>query len=474
MNWPLLVGALMAVTLSSLGRLGGVRIDADAGFCESGDQWAVTSHSAIVVRPDGSSTLRVAAGNLSSLPETCRRELGGLLPGPYRVLVTPPRSVLPPFSFSFEVRARQWTQVELRQPPVVVRGRITANGVPVPGITPNFVPVQQTSVQIPARRPQPMSFAESWTDDDGRYATVLWAPGTYTQSFRLHGQELPVASREIALGVGNNVNDVDVGVGALRIWFTERGATLQNELTVRLTLHTLPQRPFERTVRASSGPVEVGMLAPGPYVVRATAEKRTDDGRVISLVSAREPEITLAAHQSIDATIDLVSREGWLEVVHADGRPIEGASVVMYPGAASLRTDEGGRVSLATLPVGARVPIRTRTWGMTCHVVTDDLLQRVTISDASESVIVRLPYGPATVRPIGPDTARLREQLAGSNVTGLAGASCPLPFEAFSVAEARVPGAVELTLMLPDGWYTLTLRDGRTFPFRAPGLVVIK
>jgi hypothetical protein len=473
MNWALF-SVTVALALSSLGRLGGVRIDADAGFCESGDQWSVTGHAAWSERPDGSRTLRVASGKLSSLPETCRREVGGLMPGPYLVLVTPPSAVLPPYSFSFEVRAGQWTHVTLRQPPVIVRGRVTANGVPVPGVVVGLVGSPSAGSPIATPRQLPSTFVDVATDNEGRYARVLWAPGTYTQSFKLAGQELAGAQRDITLGAGINNHDIEVGAGALRIWFTERGATLQHEITVRLTLQTLPQRPFERTVRASSGPVDVGMLAPGSYVVRATAEKRSDDGRVIPLVSAREPEITLTQNQSADVTIDLVSREGWLQVFNPDGQPIEGAAVVMYPGAASLRTDAEGRVSLATLPVGARVPIRTRTWGMMCHVVTDDLLQRVTIGEASESVILRLPYGPATVRPAGPDTVRLRQELAGSNVAGLTGASCPLPFEAFSVAEARVPGAVEFTVMLPDGWYTLTLRDGRTFQFRAPGRIEIK
>lgn len=474
MTWTLTVGVTMAMALSSLGRLGGVRIDADAGFCEPGDEWTVTSHSAMVVRPDGTTTLRVAAGKLSSLPATCAREIGGLMPGPYRVLVTPPRAVLPPYSFSFEVRARQWAQVVLSQPPVIVRGRVTTNGVPVPGVVVGFVPSPRTGTPPATPRQLPSTFVDVPTDDEGRYAKVLWAPGTYAQSFRLNGQELASPPPEMTFGPGINMHDVEVGAGALRIWFTERGATLQEEITVRLTLHALPVKPFERVIRAGSTAVDVGMLSPDNYIVRATAEKRSEDGRVISLVSAREVEVKVSPNLPTDVSIDLVSREEWLEVLDPDGRPIEGASVVSYPGATSLRTNEEGHVSLATLPVGARVPIRTRTWGMMCHVVTDGLLQRVTISEASESVILRLPFGPATVRPTGPDTVHIRQELAGSNVAGLAGASCPLPFEAFSVAEARVPGAVEFTLMLPGGSYTLTLRDGRTFAFRAPGVIEIK
>jgi hypothetical protein len=474
MTWTLAAVMTVAMAMSAPGRVGGLRIDAEPGLCEPGDPWTLTGHIATIVRPDGSTTTRGSTGKFSTLPPTCQRELGGLMPGPYRVLVTPPGAQLPPYSFSFEVRPRQWTDISLRLPPVVVRGRVTSNGVPVPGVAVGLSPLPGTSVAMANPRQLPSAFVSMPTDTDneGRYAKVVWTPGTYIQSFKLDGQELGVAQREVALGAGLNTNDVEVGAGGLRVWFTERGATLQDEVTVRLTMQALPQKPFNRVVRAGATAVEVGMLAPGNYIVRATAERRSEDGRVVSLVSAREAEVRVSANLPTDVSIDLVSREGWLEVFDTDGRPIEGASVVSYPGAASLRTDEAGRVSLSTLPVGARIPIRTRTWGMTCHVVTDDLQQRVTIADASELVVVRIPQGPAGVRPMA--TTIARQEVAGSTVTGLAGAACPLPFEAFSVAEARVPGAVELSLMLPPGAYTLTLRDGRTFNFRAPSVVEIK
>jgi len=471
MTWTVTVGLTIAMALSSLGRLGGVRFNAEAGLCEPGDASRSMSVGRItVVAEDG--TVTRARG--LPFPATCQREVGGLAPGRYLVLVTPPRSVLPPYSVSFEVRASEWTEVPLLLPPVTVRGRVTSNGMPVAGVTPSFsrAPGIVALSWTPER--QPSAFQAVPSDEDGRYAVALWAPGTYAQSLRLEGQELFVAGREVALGLGANLHDIEVGAGALRVFFTERGAALTDAIPVRVTLHSLPQRPFVRTVSASSGPVDVATLAPGTYVVRATAERRTDAGGVITLVSARAVDVTVTAHQTIDVMVDLVSREGWLEVVDSAGRPLEGAAVVTYPGAASLRTDETGRVSLGTLPVGARVPIRTRTWGMTCHVVTDDLVQRVAIADATETVIVRIPHQPAGAHPTGEQAGRLRQVAVGASVTGLAGATCPLPFEAFSVAEGRVLGAVELTLMLPDGWYTLTLRDGRTFPFQAPGVIQIK
>lgn len=468
MSWTLTIGVTVAMALASLGRLGGVRFDADPGLCEPGDLLeSVSTGSITAVDEEG----RVARARGLPLPATCLREIGGLAPGLYVVRVTPPHAFLPPYSVFFQLRAGKWTSVSLRMPPVVVRGRITSNGQIVSGVVPAFVPVSgpDTIRQIV---PSEGVFGTVASDEQGQYATVLWSPGDYTQSFRLEGQELSIAQRQVRFGSGVNTNDVDVGAGGLRIWFTERGATLQEEITVRLTLQTLPQKPFNRVARAGPAAVDIGMLGPGTYVVRATAERRTADGGVVSLVSAREVEVTVSANQATDVSIDLDSREGWLEVFDPDGRPIEGAAVVSYPGATSLRTGEDGRVSLATFPVGARVPIRTRTWGMTCHVVTEVLQQRVTIADAAESVVLRVPQGPANERPLAATAAR--QQLAGSFITGLAGASCPLPYEAFSIAEARTLGAVEFTLMLPAGSYKLTLRDGRTFDLRAPGLIQIR
>jgi hypothetical protein len=470
-NWPVLVGALLAVTLSSLGRLGGVRFDAETGLCEPGDaSQFIGIGRTMVVGEDGKVT---RAGGLP-FPATCQLEVGGLAPGRYVVQVTPPRLVLPPYSVSFDVRAGQWTDVPLTLPPVIVRGRVTSNGMPVTGAVPNFSPSSGTTTLQWTPGRQPSAFPLVRSDDDGRYAVALWAPGTYTQSFSLEGQQLPLTASEVTLGLGVNVHDIEVGAGALRVFFTERGVSLIDPLTVRVTLHSLPQRPFVRTVRASSGPVDVATLAPGTYVVRATAERRSAEGGVISLVSAQQVDVTVSAQQSTDVTIDLVSREGWLEVVDASGRPLDGAAVVTYPGATSLRTDERGRVSLATLPIGARVPIRSRTWGVTCHVVTNAFLQRVTIADAAEEVVISVPHKLAGARPTGPEARQLRQVTAGASVSGLAGATCPLPIEAFSIAEGRAAGAVELTLMLPDGWYTLTLRDGRTFQFQAPGRIEIK
>lgn len=468
MSWTLTIGVMVAMALASLGRLGGVRFDADPGLCEPGDLLeAVSTGKVTSVGEDG--TVIRARG--LPLPATCHREIGGLAPGVYIVRVTPSHTDLPPYSVPFQLRAGRWTNVPMRMPPVVVRGRITSNGQPIAGVTHGFAPTSGTGT-TGQKLPAEILFSGVPSDEQGQYATVLWSPGDYTQSFRLEGQELSIAQRQVRFGSGVNTNDVDVGAGGLRIWFTERGATLQEEITVRITLQTLPQKPFNRVARAGPTAVDIGMLGPGTYVVRATAERRTAEGGVVSLVSAREVEVKVSANQATDVSIDLDSREGWLEVFDPDGRPIEGAAVVSYPGATSLRTGEDGRVSLATLPVGARVPIRTRTWGMTCHVVTEALQQRVTIADASESILLRVPQGPANERPLTATAAR--QELAGSFITGLAGASCPLPYEAFSIAEARTLGAVEFTLMLPAGSYKLTLRDGRTFDFRAPGLIQIR
>jgi len=455
--------------------LGGLRFDADVGMCEPTDSWTLTGLGRITVMTGGR-TVRSTAGVPPPHLTHCQRELGGLHPGSYRVVVTPPGDQLPPYDLTWTIQAGEWTQMRLVHPPVVVRGRVTSNGAPVPGVDVDFMPTGDTSSQRWPRGIEPSAFQVVPTGEDGRYARVLSVPGTYKQVVRRVAQgPFSDVVDVVNLAPGVNVHDIEVAAGTIRVWLTEHGMTPTRDLLVTLTLQALPGKPIIRVVTNPAEATEIGLLAPGTYVVRATAESRQQGGPVVTLAGSREHEVVVSGHQAVDVNIDLVPRDGWLKVVSDDGTPVEGAYVLTYPGATALRTDAEGQVSLGTVPVGTRLPVRTRTWGVTCHVVTTDLLQRVAVADATEAVVLRFPHGPADVRPQGREPVTLaRSLVAGATVVGITGATCPLPMEALSIAEGRIDGAIDLSIMLPRGDYTLALRDGRQLALRAPGTVVIK
>lgn len=448
--------ALVDVPLDGLG---GVRFDADPGMCEPWHEWSITS---VAIRwPQDEPPARRLDVPLPS-SRTCLRELGGLAPGTYRVTVVPPPHDLPMFSAIVRVEAGVWTVHRMALPPVIVRGRVTSNGEPLTGVQVTFIPTPAT-LQAWRSPPPQMSFSGAMSDTGGRYAAALNEPGAYRQVLRPIGQDpLPERPGEVAVGPGVNLHDIEVGGATLRVWFTEHGTPLAPDRAVTLTMQSLPERPFTPPVRSSEGPVTVRLITPGRYTVSATAQYVDADGRPVTLVSERQTSLTIASMTTSDLTVNLIRRDAtWLEVRHADGTLGEGAYVVPLPGAPSLRAGEDGRVSLETVPVGTPLTIRTRAWGVTCHAVTLDPLQRIVVPDASEMLVLTWSRNG--------DVQMARAALGGAVLAGIPGATCAVPFEGLSVGESRVTGRVELRAQLPPGAYTLTLRDGRTLTMVAPG-----
>jgi hypothetical protein len=61
----------------------------------------------------------------------------------------------------------------------------------------------------------------------------------------------------------------------------------------------------------------------------------------------------VAANATADLVIELVERNGWLEVVDRAGQPVEGAYVLPFVRSTGLRTVEDGRVSSGLWPRAA-------------------------------------------------------------------------------------------------------------------------
>jgi hypothetical protein len=461
-------GSSVTITIP-LSHLGGVRFIADSGMCEPGDEWEFLNGAA-----------SRAAEPLKQWPRptatTCQREVGGLAPSPYIVQVNPPRDRLPPYGLMFQVKAGEWTTLQVVHPPVVVRGRVTAHGTPVPDIWADFraaagEPTIRWSASI-----QPSAFMVQPTDSQGRYAVALRQPGAYRQMVTDQGlalDALPGMAEEVTFGPGVNVHNIELGGSRLRVWFTTRGLPMRRDVPVTLTLQS-PRNSFTRVVANPSEPFELSLFATGTYMVSASAQGQDADGTPVALASSRFHEVTVSPTLSPDVTIDLVPRDGHLDVVHQTGAPIEGAAVRPFARATGLTTDANGRVSLSTVPVGTRLSIVTRTWGVTCHTVTDEPVQRAVVAESSATTIVAFPHGEIGVRPPAESGASYRTMLNGATFLDVAGATCPVPFDALPVATGRVPGAVEFTIMLPPGLYTLMLRDGRVFSVSAPGRVEIR
>jgi hypothetical protein len=461
----------------AFGDHGGFRFDADPGLCEPDYPWKVRMTH--VVR-DGRPAIRVGVVDGSpTLPVSsyCLRDIGGLAPGTYQIQVQPSALRLPPYTVSVRVAAGQWTTMRLVNPPVVVTGRVTSNGRPLAGVEPRFarqVPTG-TVIRLPGQpisvgttHPlflststgyEPSSWVRTETDIDGRYVAVLREPGEYQPAAGMQSQS-GLADSPVTFFLGRNTHDFDVGGRLLRVTVISPTLPVPNSVPVTLQLKTSLEQPITRSISAAA-PEEVELLKSGTYLVSAHTEFADSAGRMITLTSSRPHEVKVAANATADLVIELVERNGWLEVVNRAGQPVEGAYVLPFVRSTGLRTDQDGRVSLATIPVGARVPIRSRTWAVTCHVITDARQQRVVVDEALADLVVVVPEG----EPGSP---------AGSTLTGISGATCPFPWEAFNIAQKRDPEGQAFEVRVPPGTYTLTLRDGRTFTARAPGRIEIR
>lgn len=458
-------------------RRGGVRFVADPGMCEPGDQWTFRS-TVFVIAQHG--TDKEPAGWTMPSIGTCVREVGGLQAGRYQLQVTPPSSVLPPYMLQFQVRAGEWTSVRLPHPPVVVRGEVKAGGEPVSGVRVSFrsriTGLSVASTPGLALTPEsPLVFLNVPSGSDGAYVTVLPAPGTYVPEYTATGvHSLPSASADVVIQPGSNRHDVQLADARIRVLVSYRGGVVPDTMLVNVTTQLLPHPP---TVQRLTDPVagyEQRVFSPGTYTVTASATLPRDDGPPLALVASRMQDVAVRPDAATDVLIDLVPTSAMLRVVDHLGQPIEGASVYGQPLGSRVSTDDRGEVSLSTIAPGSRVVVRTRNWGITCHVVTTDAIQVATVVDHTARVSIAYPHEGDAPNLGALAAADLKRILGGAVVRGVSTATCDVPFEGFSVAETRLPKALELSIDLPPGQYQLVLRDGRVLAVTSPGRLEIR
>ncbi len=476
-----------AATIQSLrvptAAYGGVRLDADAGMCESDDPWQLVSVTMTVAMPGGR-TRSQHMTNVQAATHTCVRELGGLLPGRYQFKVTPPAARMPAFTIAFTVAAGKWTEERLAAPPVVVRGQVTYAGEPLSGVTVGFVP---EGVPTPPARPAELetwltssmgAFFVNRTDEGGRFALAVVRSGTHVpQASNVLGP-LDVQHPATAIDLAAGINEVDIRLGGARLSVELRRSDRNNTQPIAAAVVVHHIRGASRTLAVNdvNQATTIDALPLGMYSVTASGTTADGQGNPVTLVASRVQNVTVA-EAGASVVLELVERAAILEVLDAVGSPLDGASIVPRPATETIKTDAAGRAAIDRLAVGTEVTIRSRTWDTTCHVVSDQPLQRVVIPAATAEVLLTWPVEPerasSVVLPPGATAARAKGPFAGARISGLLGAGCVIPLSSMSVATVRVPRP-GLMINLPPGAYTITLADGREFAFTAPGRLEVK
>lgn len=241
-------------------------------------------------------------------------------------------------------------------------------------------------------------------------------------------------------------------------------------------MHHLHGASRTLTVNDVTEVTTIDALPLGMYSVTASGTTTDGQGNPVTLVASRVQHVTVA-EAGASVVLELVERAATLEVVDVMGVPLDGALIVPRPATETVKTDAVGRAAIDRLAVGTEVTIRSRTWDTTCHVVSDQPLQRVVIPAATAEVLLTWPTEPrpasAAFTPPGVAAARANGRFQGARISGLAGAGCDLPLSSMSVATVRVPRS-GLLINLPPGAYTITLADGRQFSFTAPGRLEVK
>lgn len=256
--------------------------------------------------------------------------------------------------------------------------------------------------------------------------------------------------------------------GRARIMFTEHGKPTTTAVRGSVYFEAPGIGVRERRVTSFARPVEIASMPPGVYRFTVVAQSLTT-----ALVASQVHEVRIAGRDTVDVTIDLVTRDGWVTVVDATGAPVAGAHYFTRPSAVNSTADDRGRINLATIASGTELTVRTIQWGVTCHRITDAARQTVVVPDATEALVITAPPTPTSGLPqrrhILPSL-----RLAGAMVSGVPGSDCAVPYEHLPVTLARGAGVTVHTLLLPFGDYTLTLLDGTVLRASAPGQIGIR
>lgn len=481
-----------AATLATLhvptAAYGGVRFDADPGMCEPDDPWKAALVSLRPAAGEGQGLQRVLT-NVPAATEHCVRSLGGLLPGSYTFQVTPPERRMPPYTFTFRIEPGKWLTRRLPAPSVVARGTVTYGGEPAAGVDVRFLspapPVAPPRAGNPGTLPvEPTTLTVGFstdgprTDEAGGFVMALLTPGTYVPAAADSAGALLVQQPigEVQLQAGVNAIDIVIGGGRLFVDFIRLDRHVGRSIAA--TVVAQHARGTARTMGTSDvmEPLRIDALPPGAYSVSATASTTSEEGTPVTLVASSVQVVFIEDAEARRVTIELVERPATLEVVNAEGTPIESATLLSTPVLAPIKTDASGRASIDQLAVGTRVAIRSRTWDMTCHVVTGQAVQRVVVAAATEPVLLTWQDAAGPTRPpaqLGLSPGSRVGPFGGATIAGVPGATCPIPLSAFSLATVRLPRP-GLLINLPPGAYTITLADGREFSFTAPGRLEVK
>jgi len=253
--------------------------------------------------------------------------------------------------------------------------------------------------------------------------------------------------------------------GTVRLMFTEHGRFEMTAVVGTVYFELPGGGNRERRVSTFTEPLVMESMPVGTHRLTVVAQTMTS-----ALVSSEVHEVVVTAGVMSDIRVNLVRRSGAIHVRDAAGRPVGGAHVYSSPSAVNSTADDEGVMSLATLAVGTALTVRTIQWGMTCHRVTAATRQTVVVPDATEELVIVTPTMPTSQLPqrrgLVPSAF-----LMGAMVSGLPDSDCAILYEHFPVTLAREGALTAHTMLLPQGEYTIRLRDGRTLAVRAPGRI---
>ena len=267
--------------------VGAVRITAVNDVCGAATEAGINAFLIPQVAPEIKSPPN-RARVFTAKPPRCDMIVAGLRPGDYEAFFR--REGAGAGTRNFSVTAQTLARADITGPPVLVDGRVTFNGKPVPGAVVDFLPTLSATELTPVR-------GETKTDADGYYTIGLDAPGTYRAALRASRMGM-LSSKTVEFAEGRQRHDITMVGGTIRVKVT--GWDGRSQIGVATERVVRDGAKSTRSVgysAMSKSEIVLEGLAFGEYTVGLAIGSRqgpdaAKGGQTVILTAAR-PEVTL-------------------------------------------------------------------------------------------------------------------------------------------------------------------------------------